>query len=377
MNDLDLLRDSWDSPAGPPAGPRASARTALLERAAEARANAASAAGRDTGPSVRRPGLGARRTRPAGWSSRLGVRLAAVGVLATAIATGITVVQTSGGDRPVVPGLPPAPVANAAQTLERAAAAAERHRFTAPRPDQWIYTAFKNVRPDFTPEPGKRQPQGDVISERQWHSADGRHIAFMWEGKMLRMNEGPPPGRSKAVRPDWPPADYAGLAALPTDPAALLEVMRRHPSFTDRTKIPVAVTSVSFGKRADDGTVFRALNSILRLGVLPPRLEAAIYRAMKMIPGVTLVRRSDAVPGRDVLAVGRLRAAYTTTKPGWVIDQVLLDPRTYRYLGELSVPALDRAAPDCDKVACDPRSLGVNALLVRSAIVDKAGQRPR
>ncbi|MFI0451703.1 CU044_5270 family protein [Actinomadura sp. 6N118] len=395
MNDLQILHDSWDTPPPPNPEARAAARATLLQHAAAASkpgalvdspADHARRFRRDRPVPARAVGRKRFHHGPlaAGRRSRLAVRFVAVGALAAAIAAGVSVVQTADDGRPVVPGVPPGGVANAAaEALERAAVAAETRPFTAPARDQWIYTEFRNIDPARGWKDHDGNPVRELIAERQWHSADGRNAAFMWKGKLIRTAERPADldriGKNRRPDTDWPPADYAGRAALPTDPAALLKLMLRHPSYTDRTKLPMGtrVDSVappgSAPLEASYEDVFRAFGSILRSAPLPPKLEAAIFRAMKMIPDVRLSRKT--VAGRDALVVGLRRAGYVPN-PGWVLDQLLLDPRTYRYLGELSNP-VDGPKPDCDKVICNPDGTGVNVLLTRVAVVDKMGERPR
>jgi hypothetical protein len=70
------------------------------------------------------------------------------------------------------------------------------------------------------------------------------------------------------------------------------------------------------------------LGVILRENLLPPRTEAAIFRAMKKIPGVTLV--DNAADARPAIALGR-------TTEGWLHEEVLLDPKSYAYLGERAI----------------------------------------
>jgi hypothetical protein len=108
---------------------------------------------------------------------------------------------------------------------------------------------------------------------------------------------------------------------------------------------------------------------MLRENLLPPDLEAAIYRALKEVPNVT-VETTD-VPGRPALVVGQTE--------DWLREELLLDAETYRYLGERRTVVRD--------AVIDPAKAGnatgeiekadkVVAERIATAIVDEPGQRP-
>jgi hypothetical protein len=284
----------------------------------------------------------------------MGIRLVAVGALATAIAAGVTIVQTSGGTdekgrpRPVVPGLPAGPVANAAEALERAATAAESRAFTPPRPDQWIYTESRrrnSVKPGGVALGG---PYRTVVV-RHWKSADGKRMASSVDGAKLTF-VGMMPG-------SMPPGDYPSLAALPTDPDALLRWVYKDMG---------GLGSTAEGRYE---TAYGMLTAILRDNVLPPKQEAATYRALKMIPGVTLVEKVDAA-GRPAIGLGRVAE-------GWVHKEVLLDPKTYTYLGERIITIKDHRIDGLDlKATIKKGTLQLLEVRLNAGIVDQAGQRP-
>jgi hypothetical protein len=104
--------------------------------------------------------------------------------------------------------------------------------------------------------------------------------------------------------------------------------------------------------------------------VLPPELEAAIFRALKQIPGVTVVDTVD-VAGRPAIALG-------LGTSDWLHEELLLDKETYAYRGERSTVVRD--------AVIDPLKAGnargevkkgskVVAERVVTAIVDEPGQR--
>lgn len=300
---------------------------------------------------------------------RTGVRLAAVGVLAVMIAAGVTVAQNlsgvdqNGKPRPVVPGLPAGPVANAQDALNRAADSAQARSFTAPRNDQWIYTETRSQSPG-KPQYGQVQTSRTPLKteiRREWIRADGRQMAWIEDGKLMLA----PTGGA------MPPSDYASLAALPHDPDALL-------AWCDKEPAPL-----KGGRYASE---FALLTSILgNSGVLPPPVEATIYRALAKIPVVTLNKQAVDVAGRPALSL-----SYAIE--GWLRKEILLDRTTYTYLGERSIAIKDHSRTDpTQKYRGKSGTLQVikggtwkvqkgtiDQLSVRTAagIVDRPGQRP-
>ncbi|GAA4631254.1 hypothetical protein GCM10023196_059950 [Actinoallomurus vinaceus] len=339
MDDLTTLRDAWDRPAPPSAAAHAAARAALLERASA----------RGTAPVARR-----RLRLP-----RMGVRLAAVGALAVTIAAGVTVVQNLGGTdknghpRPVVPGLPGGSVADAQTVLYKAAERAQGRAFTPPRPGQWSYTETRYTSPG-NPEIGAVQtPQSPLKTrvDRLWIRSDGRKIAFYRNGRFTISQ----PITSQTG--SMPPDGYAASAALPRDPDALLALVAK--------KVPHATEA----ERQDN--TFDILGGLLnKNAVLPPQLEATVYRALAKIPDVTLNREAVDVEGRPALAVSRVIE-------GWLRQEILLDRKTYALLGERSIAVKDHTGKGDDgSWAIKKGTIGVLSVRLAAGIVDKPGQRP-
>jgi len=334
MDDLKILRDAWEGTDAPSPHARAQARAALLERA--------------TGPRRAR-----RRLRPA----RTGVRLLAIGAMAASIAIGVTVVQTTGGTgttgrpRSVLPGIPAGPVANAAEALDRAAAAADARTFTPPRPDQWIYTEFRirtSVHAGGLVTGGPYQ----TFTQRSWQRADGKKRAQIQAGRLKVLDES-----GNAILP----RGYFVLATLPTDPAALLR-------WVDK------VNGKKPGSKGEPRRAFETLSVILRQNLLPPRLEAAIFRTIRTLPGVTLVDNAADAAGRPAIALGMIAE-------GWLHEEVMIDPKSYAYLGERAISikghTLRGAGDDPDVVAGYVKKGVLQNLTVRTAvrIVGEPGQR--
>jgi hypothetical protein len=117
-------------------------------------------------------------------------------------------------------------------------------------------------------------------------------------------------------------------------------------------------------------TAYRMLGAILRNNVLPPRLEAAIYWALKRIPGVTLVENKVDAAGRPAIALGRV-------EEGWLHEEVLLDPKTYAYLGERAISTRDKVFKTEYGTTERLKKGTLQRLMVRTAagVVDRPGQR--
>jgi hypothetical protein len=313
MNDLNILHEAWDAPMPPSPAARARARGALLERA---------------------------RPRP----RRRHRRIAAAVALAASIALAATVAQNLDDAGRTLPSIE---VASAAMVLERAATAAEHKTFTAPRPDQWFYFEDR-----FT------APEGTFTTEG-WRRADGGATAANSErtGGRLEITKFEAP-KGRRPRPAVGPlASYESLAKLPTDPEAL-----------KRWAYDLAKNVTGAGLN-DDGDVYAIFNGMLRDSLMPPELEAAIFRALKEVPGVRV--QEIEVSGRPALALAQTE--------DWLEEELLLDRQTYAYLGERSTVVKDATiSPEKAGNATGRIAEGHKVVVERlaSGIVDEAGQRP-
>jgi hypothetical protein len=154
-----------------------------------------------------------------------------------------------------------------------------------------------------------------------------------------------------------PLASYESLSTLPADPGAL----RRWAYGLAENITGAGVT--------DDGDVYAIFNGMLRDNLMPPELEAAIFRALKDVPGVTVSEIQ--VSGRPALALAQTE--------DWLEEELLLDPRTYAYLGERSTVVRDATlSPEKAGNATGRISKGHKVVVERVAagIVDDAGERP-
>jgi hypothetical protein len=154
-----------------------------------------------------------------------------------------------------------------------------------------------------------------------------------------------------------PLSSYEAVAKLPPDPDALL-----------RWAYGLARNITGAGIN-DDGDVYSIFNGLLRENQLPPELEAAIFRALKQVPGVSVTALD--MGGRPALAVAQTE--------DWLEEELLLDARTYAYLGERSIVVRDTVvSPEKAGNATGRIAKGHRAVVERVAagIVDDAGARP-
>jgi hypothetical protein len=308
------------------------------------------------------------------------VRVGLVGALAAA-AAGVVVVHGVGdfgtGARPTsgstagalpkggsVPGaLPDVQLVSAEDLGDRAALAAWQVPYEQPGPKQWVYirqvqasgfnmnTWEKGV--DVTkPETSERWTRVDDQG-LAWIDSHGELTGLYHQGNIVKTIGKAFARRSAvALRAGSPEHDLRNIYKLPTTPDALLRYL--------------------YKSSPNDELVFQTMSDILRYP-LPPRLQAAVYRALPKIPGVVLQH--------GVLdAAGRRGVAFAMVE-GDERDSIILDPVTYRYLGAREEIARTHLEKWKDGYG-HPHSAVAKAgtvlawyAIVDQKIVDKPGQR--
>ncbi|MDL4820099.1 CU044_5270 family protein [Actinomadura opuntiae] len=232
------------------------------------------------------------------------------------------------------PAEPPAPPANVAAVLDRAAdrAAAE----PVPRPDQFVYQDTVELR--------RVMDGGRWYRDRNqsWVSVNGAKPGLIRLKNSIRPRPGEhlPPDGEDVVAPcgQVPPIDRPYLGDLPADPDALLRLLAR----------------VGDGGRAE--RQWEAATDLIDRPA-PPGVRAALFRAMARIPGVRLASDSVDAAGRHGVAVAR-------TEDG-VREEIIFDTATHRYLGTRDV--VTRSSRQLGERG----SLLFASALVRTAIVDE------
>ncbi|MBB5076737.1 CU044_5270 family protein [Nonomuraea endophytica] len=230
-------------------------------------------------------------------------------VTAVAVVVAVVVLRQSPDVRPL-PFVEAIPL-NSETVLERAAEAVEKRPVAPePRPDQWQYTKTLNVQP----------ADGRTTTRESWLRYDGKQTAGWDIDGNFRVADVPPdPGDD-----DLSPQAYRKkLLKLPTDPDELIAHVAGDRHWIDKPReegVPKVV-------EAPDQRAFRILTLYLKQqAVMPPKLEAAIFRALAKIPGVRIEQNVKDATGRTGL--GLFRSAESPRR------YIILDPGTYQVMAD-------------------------------------------
>lgn len=114
------------------------------------------------------------------------------------------------------------------------------------------------------------------------------------------------------------------MSSLPRDPYRLLN----------------SIYKMTFGKgQSVDGQAFVFIADLLRTGVVPADLRAALYKAAAMIPGVKITEGQANLDGRTGVAIGRMESSGVTRR-----KEIIIDPDTGQLIGERVVLTQDYGA---------------------------------
>ncbi|MFI6600772.1 CU044_5270 family protein [Nonomuraea sp. NPDC050536] len=273
---------------------------------------------------------------------KLGWRLAVAAALAVLIGGGLVMTR----DQPDM-----AQVASVKELSERAARAAEYTPVPEAKSGQWLYLKERTAPPadGLGVDPDRR------TEWEQWTSVDGQQSAWYQEnGQLLVQGTNPGIGAKE-------------LDAEPVTPQTMLERIgaKLHPID------PKSFTS-AFGDPPPsmDDQRFQAIYQLMGEQRLPARVRAALFRALPMIPGVTITR--DAAD-----AEGRRGVAFSYTGSSMRYD-LILSSDDYRFLGTYGVMTQDRMydGGSDGKVPVKAGTPLVWTALMETQLVDKPGQRP-
>jgi len=351
---------------------RAEVPDAAPEQLAQVRNRWTSAAESDT---ARRPrtmpatiGGRSRRVRP----SRVGWGLAATGGLAVVVGVAVVAVQGGPGSAPTPAARPPAvTTVSSTQVLLAMATKAEARTAEHPRPDQWIYLK-------------KLVPHGDGSGKVQyravedWWRVDGTKSARLGDSGKVEVSPAGLEGDDRS------PAQFTSyLQSLPTEPKALLNRIYQ-------------ASGESAGSTRDEKAFSEILVLLRDATIISPQMNAALLRALTLIPDIRTTPDVVDVAGRHGVGISQVRTDGTR-------EELILDSASGAYLGFRSVvedaarwtASFKSMAPRAPKVVSSPSGSVVGEsrvtpspptvhdgevlhaeARVTTAVVNKAGQRP-
>ena len=315
--------------------------------------------------------------RPASQRRRwlVGVSLTA-GAAAAAVIAGFLVAQPAQLSRPAAVGSPrsspvaspvanPAPAASAAQLVAYATRAAAAGPAFDPGPRQWIYTDVLYATSSAGAGGYLYGPPNERQDEKSWTRVDHLQSAYLKNGKLV-VSAPYSPLQSQAIFGaellGWPQTSYSYLTSLPTSPVPLAALIKAN--LRDEPNPIGAEGEGNLG-------VFNAIEALMQnVMVLPPKLLAALYGVLANDPVVHFERSVTDLAGRT--GVG-----FYTVQEGYLKEQIVVNPKTYAYLGYLDVTVKAHTSIANDGTAHFPvgKVLGSQALLA-SGIVQRPGQLP-
>lgn len=164
----------------------------------------------------------------------------------------------------------------AAQTLQRAAVAAEADGLRAPRPGEYVYMRVL-----------ERYEGGLSRTTESWIAPGGDwRVRWRWASGKVEDRSW---GRVRPIQFGATALTYRQLLEMPTNPAALLARVEKEA----RRNPDVHVSSGSF----------TIVSDVLRRAPLPAELQAAFFRAAARIPGIAYIAEARDIAGREGVGV--------------------------------------------------------------------------
>jgi hypothetical protein len=296
------------------------------------------------------------------------------GVAAAAIvAAGVIVLHGSSAPaKPAAGGAHPAavpsfgPAGTAAQLVDYATRTAAARPPFNPGPHEWIYTDVLQATSSAGGGGYLAGPPDGRLEQKTWVRVDYQKAAYLKDGRLvIQASDVPRSAKTgKAVLPvpfGWPSASYAYLNRLPTNPAQLTAVIQHN-----LATLPNPIGAEGTGNLG----VFNAVQTLMQNVVLPPRLLAALYGVLASDPGVHFERSVTDLAGRT--GVG-----FSTVQEGYLKEQIVINPKTYAYMGYVDVAVRAHTSTALDGTAHFHKGqiLGWQAMLA-SGIVARAGELP-
>lgn len=229
--------------------------------------------------------------------------------------------------------------AEAAQVLEATAAATITASDPVVGPGQYLKIDTKAVYPalgGLSGPPsiwldqanGQMYVPADRNGEWTWKREAPTPVVFFSELAKDKAAEGNPMGKAEVLRADKgafygaPQIIFNGMPleeaikSLPRDPGQLLDVIY------EQTR--------GLGPNAETEALITVAD-ILRKGIIPADLRAALYKAATLIPGVSISDRQATLDGRTGVAIG------ISSWGGNLRQDIIVDPQTGLLIGERQV----------------------------------------
>jgi hypothetical protein len=254
---------------------------------------------------------------------------------------------------------------SATEVLERAAEVAGKRKPPAIEDDQFVYTKREDYHwkadDKLTGSECARTLEGHPFGTREfWRSVDGKHAGLSWEeedGAMVKRRLAVVP-RMKGFVGSYREAEDE----LPSD----AEGMYRYLYGVKEGKEPKA------GDKAADRNAFEKGAELLAAQMLPPKVEAALYRALARIPGLTVYEGARDTADRTGVSVG-IEGRFPDFGQGRSRHELLFDERTSAFLAFNSVN-LDELDEDCESLRVG--DLVSSEAILKRGVVDRTGERP-
>lgn len=285
------------------------------------------------------------------WAQRRTVAVVAAAALTVAAVLGTRLWDAAPDRSGPASATGPLRLESAAEVLNRAADTLEKLP-TPPEPldHQWIYTRTTNL--SAVGSSDGTAPSTISDTSDSWVPYDNSAAAKHGKDTDYRT--------ARQV--------YRAANALPADPEQLLAGVRRlYPTGHTAESPPEARAQHSF----------RAVSLVVQTYPIPPAALARVYRAMATIPGVRVTGHlvKDAA-GREAVAITRREDGSHEQR------EILLDPRSFDYVGQRFVVAEDYTLryPGEKVQQPGPRyragQVTLSEARIAGAVVDRKGQKP-
>ena len=233
--------------------------------------------------------------------------------------------------------------ASAAELVDYATRSAASTPVLVPGPADWEYFEV------FYGLSTSGGPDGVGVAQTWQQVGTSRNVAS-WHHGTLTYGSGGGPGVQLT---GWPGPSWASmyqyLASLPAQPAALRKII-----LANNNGDPVAA--------------FTAIEVLFVNFPVPTRFQAELYAVLVSLPGVQFTRHAIDAAGRPGIGLYLVQGDH--------VDEVIVNPRTYVYMGGLVVTVPGH--PSYDTVLAHPSKGTIieNAAILNSGIVGRPGQVP-